>query len=164
MKSKDIFTRIEDIIYTQIGRYGDSTTEKKSESEDNSDKNGFKEIIYLLIQIFLNVLKEPFRIVAKYLKDEFILAVKKDVKLYVLIFAVMGVLFVIFSVIWLFISVAVGVYFYQQEYSILISIICSIGFQIVSFILISLIGFISSKRLKSFNILRKLAHHKLETD
>ena len=109
-------------------------------------------------------MKAPFKIVAKYLRDEIIIAVKKDAKLYALILGIMGVLFVFFSVIWLFISVAIGVYFYEQGHSILISIIYSIGFQIVSFILIGLIGLISSKRLKSFKILKKLANNKLKID
>ncbi len=164
MKSKDIFNRIEDIINNKINKSDGSKTEKETDSENNSDKNSFKEIIYLVIQIFLNVLKAPFKIVAKYLRDEIIIAVKKDAKLYALILGIMGVLFVFFSVIWLFISVAIGVYFYEQGHSILISIIYSIGFQIVSFILIGLIGLISSKKLKSFKILKKLANNKLEID
>ncbi len=155
MKSKDIFNRIENIISSEIDKSKETKTEKETDSENNSDKNSFKEIMYLLIQVFLNVVKTPFKIVAKYLRDEIIMAVKKDAKLYALLLGIMGVLFVCFSVIWLSISVAIGVYFYEQEHSILVSIIYSIGFQIVSFISISLIALIASKRLKSFKMLKK---------
>ena len=119
---KDIFNRIEEIM----DKCDSSKAEKETDAENNSDKNRFKEIIYLVLHVFLNVLKAPFKIVAKYLKDEIIIAVKKDAKIYALILGIMGVLFVFFSVIWLFISVAIGVYFYDQGHSILISIIYSV--------------------------------------
>ena len=164
MKSKDIFNRIEDIINNKINKSDNSKIEKKIDSNNNPDENSFKEITYLVLQIFLNVLKAPFKIVAKFLKDEIIIVVKKDAKLYALIFGIMGVLFVFFSITWLFISAAVGVYFYEQGHTILISIIYSIGFQIVSFILIGLIGLISSKKLKSFKTLKTLSNSKLEID
>ena len=68
---------------------------------------------------------------------------------------IMGVLFVFFSVIWLFISVAVGVYYYDKGHTLLISIIYSIGFQLISFIIMSLIAFIASKKLKSLKFLKR---------
>ncbi|MRT93044.1 hypothetical protein [Ancylomarina sp. 16SWW S1-10-2] len=156
--------KIEDVIDNKINKSDGSKTEKNTDSETDSDKNGFKEITYLVIRLFLNVLKSPFKIFAKYLRDEFIIAIKKDAQLYALIMGIMGVLFVVFSVLWLSISVAVGVYFYEHGYSILISIIYSIGFQIVSFILIGLIAYISSKKLKSLKMMKKLANVKLDID
>ena len=115
------------------------------------------------MQFFLNILKTPFNIIAKYLRDEIIISVKKDAKLYVFIMGIIVVLFVFFSVIWLFISVAIGVYFYEQGHSILLSIIYSIGFQIVSFILISIIALIVSKKLKTHKMLKKLNDYKKHT-
>ena len=156
MKSKEILDRIEKILNNKI----DDSDETKIDSENNSDKKIISDIIYLALQFFLNILKAPFNIIAKYLRDEVIISVKKDAKLYVLIMGIMGVLFVFFSVIWLFISVAIGVYFYEQGHSILLSIIYSIGFQIVSFILISIIALIASKKLKTLKMLKKLNAYK----
>lgn len=110
----------------------------------------------MLLQFFLNIIKSPFKIIAKYLRDEIIIAVKKDAKIYAILMGIMGILFVFFSVMWLFISVAIGVYFFEQGYPILISIIYSIGFQIISFILLSLIAFFALKKLKSIKMLKKL--------
>ncbi len=156
MKSKEIFNRIENIINNNVNKSDNSKIDNESEKENKSDKTEFKDILYLLMQLFLNVLKAPFKIVAKYLRDEIIIAVKNDAKIYMLIMVIMGVLFVIFPVIWLFISIAVGVYCYDKGYTILISIIYSIGFQLVSFILISLIALIASKKLNSLKVLKKL--------
>ena len=152
MKSKEILDRIENLINSKINKSG----ETKTESETNSDKDIIKNIMYLAAHFFLNILKTPFKIIAKYLRDEIITAVKKDAKLYALIMGIMGVLFVFFSVLWLFISIAVGVYFFEQGHSLLLSIIYSIGFQIVSFILISLIALVASKKLKSLKMLKKI--------
>jgi ABC-type transport system involved in multi-copper enzyme maturation permease subunit len=69
---------------------------------------------------------------------------------------IMGVLFVFFSVIWLFISVAVGVYFYENGNSILISIVYSILFQLISFILVSLIALLASKKTESLKMLNNI--------
>ena len=156
MKSKDILNRIENLINDKFSNSDKSKIDAEIEIENKSDKTEFKEILYLLMQLFLNVLKAPFKIVAKYLRDEIIIAVKKDAKLYMLIMGIMGVLFVFFSVIWLFISVAVGVYYYDNGHTIFISIIYSIGFQLISFILITLIALLASSKLKSLKILKKL--------
>lgn len=156
MKSKEIFDRIENIIDDNINRPDNSITEEKTEDESKYDKTQFKDILYLLTQLFLNILKAPFKIVAKYLRDEIITAVKNDTKIYMLIMFIMGVLFVFFSVIWLFISIAVGFYFYDKGYTILLSIIYSIGFQLVSFVLVGLIALIASRKLKSLKVMKKL--------
>jgi hypothetical protein len=158
MKSKEIFNRIENLINDKINKSDNSKME--TDIENKSDKNEFKDILYLLMQLLLTILKAPFKIVAKYLRDEIIMAVKKDAKLYMLIMGIMGVLFVFFSVIWLFISVAVGIYCYDKGHTIFISIIYSIGFQLISFILIGLIALIASRKLKSLKILKNLNKYK----
>lgn len=156
METKEILNRIENIINDSINKSDNSKIENETDNKNKYAKSEFKNILYLLMQLFLNTLKAPFKIVAKYLRDEIIIAVKNDAKIYMLIMGIMGVLFVFFSVIWLFISVAVGVYFYDNGYTILISIIYSVGFQLISFILISLIALIASKKLKSLKVMKKL--------
>jgi len=130
--------------------------EGKTDSGDQPSSHSTKDIIYLIIDFFLNTLKAPFKIIAKYLRNEIVEAVKKDAKLYALIMGIMGVLFVFFSVIWLFISVAVGVYFYEKGNSILISIVYSILFQLISFILVSLIALLASKKTESLKMLNNI--------
>jgi hypothetical protein len=156
MKSKEIFDRIENIINDNVNKSDNSKTEDKTENEKKYAKTEFKDILYLLMLLFLDILKAPFKIVAKYLRDEIITAIKNDAKIFMLIMLIMGVLFVFYSVIWLFISIAVGVYFYDKGYTILISIIFSIGFQLVSIVLISLIALIASRKLKSLKMMKKL--------
>jgi len=148
MNSTDILNRIEKLINNMINKVDNLEIEGKSEIGNKSNKTGLKEIFSLLIQLFLNILKMPFKIVATYLKGEIIMAVKKDIRLYMLIIGLIGVLFVFFSVIWLFISVAVGVYFYDKGNTIFFSIIYSIAIQVISFILISLIVLMMSKKLR----------------
>ena len=151
MKSQEILDKIEKII--------DNKVDGSDKTKTDSDKNVVENIAYLTLQFFLSVIKTPFNVVAKFLKDEVITSIKKDARLYAFVMGIMGVLFVFFSVIWLFIAVAVGVYFYEQGYSILISIIYSILFQIVSFILVSLIAFLASKKLKSLKMMKKISKH-----
>ena len=154
MKSEEIFDRIENILNDKMNHSGNPETEPGSENK--SVKNEIKDIAYLLMQLALNVLKAPFKIVAKYFINEIIDAAKNDAKLYMLLMGIMGVLFVFFSVMWLFVSVAVGVYFYDKGNTIFVSTIYSIGFQLISFILIALIALFASKNLKSLKVLKKL--------
>ena len=63
MKSKEILDRIESLINSEINK----SDETKTESENNSDKGIIKNIIYLALQFFLNILKTPFKIIDKYL-------------------------------------------------------------------------------------------------
>jgi hypothetical protein len=151
MELIEILDKIENIIKNESQK----SSENKIDSENHTDNNTAKDIIYLILQFFLSILKAPFSIITRYLKNEIITAIKKDAKLYALIMFIMIILFVFFSVLWLFISVAVGVYFQEKGHSILMSIIYSIGFQLISIIFISSIAFIASKKLKSLKMLKK---------
>ena len=153
MKTKEIFRRIEEILSHEVK----NTSSQEVDTENNSTQNRFKEVGFLTLQIFLNILKAPFNIIAKYLRDEILNTIKKDAKIFALIFGIMIVLFVFFSVIWLFISFAVGLYFYENGYSLFISIIFSIIFQIISFILIALSALFASKKIKTVKVLKQLS-------
>lgn len=155
MKSKEILDRIENLINSEVNK----SDETKTESENNSDKDTTKYIIYLALKFFLNILKTPFKIVAKYLRDEILTAIKKDAKLYALIMGIIVVLFVFFSVLWLFVSIAVGVYFFEQGHSLFLSIIYSIAFQIISLILMGLYALVASRKLNSLKMLKKLKNY-----
>ncbi len=94
MKSEEIFNKIEKLIDDKINKPVNSKME--IEVENKSDKKEFKDILYLLMQLLFNVIKTPFKIVTKFLRDEIIIATKKDAKIYMLIMGIMGALFVFF--------------------------------------------------------------------
>lgn len=152
MEILEILDKIEEIIKSKDVDY----TENETEAEDHPRKNHFKDIFHSMLSFFLSILKLPFQIVAKYLKNEIITAIRKDARLYAFISGLMVVLFVFFLVMWLFISIAVGIYFHEKGNPILTSIIYSIGFQLISFIFVVLIAFIASRKLKSRKILKTL--------
>ncbi len=154
MEIIEILDKIENIIKTENSEL--NTEEKKSDKQTAENKDSAKDIMYLVLHFFLNIIKAPFDLIAKYLKNEIISAIKKDTKLYALIMGIMGVMFVFFSVLWLFISVAIGVYYFENGNSILTSIMYSIGFQLISFIIVGLIAFIASTQIKSLKMLKKI--------
>ncbi len=155
MKSNEIIERIEKLIDNKIHE----SDEVKTEKESKSNKSIIGDIKYLVLQFFINILKAPFRITANILWQKLITTIKNDAKLYALIMAVMVALFVFLSVLWLFISIAVGVYFFEKGHSMSISIIYSIGFQILSIITISLIAYLASKNIKSLALITKLTSY-----
>ena len=129
-------------------------TGEKNVEQTSAGKNPMKEIILLIVRFFSEFLMLPFKLLANYLKNELITAVKRDAKLYGLMMGLMGVLFVFFSVLWLFIAVGVGVYFYQKGNSLLLSIFYSVIFQIISFIVVALVVLITSKQVKSIKMIQ----------
>ena len=139
----------------------DLITEKLSETpvsgqNEESKPNIFKEYIGLLFSVIIDIVKAPLKLLTNFLKKELIVAIKKDVKLYAVIMGIMGVLFVFFTILWLFISIAVGVYFYEKGESMLVSILYSIVFQFGSMILVASIAFFASKKIKSLKMLKNL--------
>jgi hypothetical protein len=158
MTSKEILSRIEEIITRQVNSF--HSDERQENNSIDQERGVFREIIFLAIQFVVNIVKAPFKIGAKYLRDELIIAIKNDGKLYSVIMGIMGVLFVFFSVLWLFVAVAVGVYFFQSGSSMLSAILYSIVFQIISFVLVSLVVLLLSKKLKSFKMLAQLNSYK----
>ncbi len=149
MKTSEIIDRLEDVIDNKI------TNTEISELEKGEIIP--KDIFYLAIQFILNIVKNPFEFISKYLKEEIIPYIKKDAGLYMLIMSIVVVLFVFFSVIWLFVSIAVGAYFYEQGNTLFISIVYSIIFQIISSIVALLTIYAASKNLESLKILKKFS-------
>jgi hypothetical protein len=151
MEINEIISRIESIIKSE-----DQKSSPKEDEQQGEVTNGIKDIFILLLNFLLSIIKAPFDLIAKYLKNEIITAIKKDTKLYALIMGIMGVMFVLFSVLWLFISVAIGVYYFENGYSILTSILYSIVFQLISFTIVGLVAFIASTQIKSLKMLKKM--------
>jgi len=151
MEINEIISRIESIIKSE-----DQKSSPKEDEQQGEVTNGIKDIFILLLNFLLSIIKAPFDLIAKYLKNEIITAIKKDTKLYALIMGIIGVMFVFFSVLWLFISVAIGVYYFENGYSILTSILYSIVFQLISFTIVGLVAFIASTQIKSLKMLKKM--------
>lgn len=154
MEVLEILDRIEAIIKDQNKQSVESS--QHSGSEEKTKESNIKTVTNLLLSFLLSILKAPFQLIAKYLKNEIITTVKKDARLYALVMGLMGVMFVFFVVLWLFISVAVGVYFYESGNTILVAIIYSIGFQLISFIFVALIAFFASRNIKSLKMLKSM--------
>ncbi len=149
MDTIDILDRIEEIIK--------NNDLEPDEHDEKKSQNPVKEFVYLILSFFINILKTPFKLVAKYITNELVKAVKKDAKLYAFIMGLMGVMFVFFSVLWLFISFAVGIYFYDKGNTIFISVLYSIAFQIISFIVVAIIAIIAMKSIKSLKLLVEIS-------
>ena len=156
METLEIINKLEELIKNS----NQNTATNSDVTGNNVNENPLKEFINLILSFFLNILKTPFKLVAKYLTSELIKAVKKDSKLYALIMGLMGIMFVFFSVLWLFISVAAGIYFYDNGNSIFISVIYSIIFQVISLSLVGIIAFIASKNIKSLKIFKDISELK----
>ena len=140
----------------------DGITEKLSEvpttadGAEESKSSIFKEYIGLLFSVIIDIVKAPLKLLSNFLKKELVVAIKKDAKLFAVIMGIMGVLFVFFTILWLFISFAVGVYFYEKGESMLVSVLYSIVFQFGSMILVASIAFFASRKIKSLKMLNNI--------
>ena len=155
MKIKD---KSKDEVFDKEFDSKENFNSEETQSNYKSERNRFREFGASVIHALGGIIKFPFKMFARYLRDELILAIKKDAKIYTLILGLMGVLFVFFSVMWFFVSVAIGVYFYDNGCSILSAVMYSIGFQTLSFILIALIVLFASKRLNTLKLFKKLGN------
>lgn len=155
MKAEDLLEKIEKIIEENELKL-DSKTEVLSDKE-KVNRNPFARVLLLVTSYILEILRSPFKLVATYLKNELISAVKKDMVLYMLMGLLMGILFVFFSVIWLTISILIGVYYFENGATIFNSILYSFGYQSAFFMLISLIAFIAMQNMESMKMMKKIA-------
>jgi len=147
---------IEDYI-NKIEKIGEKLSETSNSDESNDNKpNVLKEYFGLFFTLIFDIIKIPLKLLTNFLRKELVVAIKKDAKIYAVIMGIMGVLFVFFTVMWLFISVAVGVYFYEKGETMLISVLYSILFQFGSIIVVSLIAYFASKKIKSLKMLKNI--------
>ena len=151
MNFEDYMNRIEKMV----GNINQPSSSNESE-KNNSTNDSLKELVNLLITFFIDIIKFPLKIIANIIRKEIIYTIRKDAKLYTLIMGLMVVLFIFFSVIWLFVSTAVGVYFYENGSSILASIMYSVLFQLGSFIILGIVVYIASGKIESLKMLKKL--------
>lgn len=164
MKQIDILNQIEEILKNSI-KFNSSESnsetnthvdmEIEDESQEKVKNSPIKDVFNLIIAFFMSVIKAPFQLIHVYIKNEIVLAIKKEVKLYFVLIILLGILFTIFIVFWVLISLAVGFYFQELGFSNYESILLSIGFQAVIFLIIFLIFRSKSKQIKSLRMIKK---------
>ena len=132
--------------------------EQKIETEDHQEpkSNSLKTILLSVLDYIINIIKLPFTVFAKFFTKEIIRALKKDAKTIVFLGWLLVSLVVIASVIWLFLAVALGVYFYDKGNSILLSIGYSLLFQLICFIVFGITLYFTSKKLKSVKLVKSI--------
>jgi len=160
MKQIDILNQIEEILKNNLQFSGsknevETSVDEEGKKVQRNKKTPFKDIFNLIISFFMSVVKAPFQLIHVYIKNEIVAVIKKEVKLYFILICLLGILFTIFIVFWVLISLAVGIYFQEQGFSNFNSILLAIGFEAASFLLISLIFFRISKKIKSLRMIKK---------
>ncbi len=130
--------------------------EQNTEEEENLSKNTLKSIMLSVLDYIINIVKLPFTVFAKFFTKEIIKAIKKDVKTYVFLLILTVIMTIFLSIIWLFIATVVGVYFYDNGNTILVSIGFSLLFQLISLIVFGLILLFTSKKLKSLKLIKSI--------
>ncbi len=129
---------------------------KRKEEQGDADKSALRELVSLILQFVLSLVKAPFNFVSRYIRNEIINSLKKDSKLLAMIFSMLVVLLVFFFVFWLFVSASVGIYFYENGSTMFTSIMYSIAFQVGSSIIVVFVTYISFKNIKSAKLINSL--------
>ncbi len=114
------------------------------------------DALHSLLQLFLDILKMPFLLLARYMKDEFVTAVKQDTKRLALMTGLAGFLFVLLSVLWFSVSVLVAVWFYDHGNNLLLSVLYSALFQLAVMVVVGLIIVFSLRNMQTRKMIRKI--------
>ena len=160
MKQVKILSEIEKILKENL-TFG--TSENETDTEEVSEgkvkksrkKGPVKAIVNLLISFFVSVIKSPFELIHLYIKQEIVSIIRKELKSYFLLILLFGLLFTIFIVFWVLISLAFGVYFLDNGASLLDSVLYVAGIQSILFTIVSFIIYNVSKKIKSLKLLRE---------
>ena len=151
MKTDDILDRVEVIVNQELER----SKLLVSDSEGSTEKKSVYEVLNLLLLYVVRTVKTPLKLVSKFIKEEILPSMEKDFKLYLLIMGSLMLLVLFFGVIWISISITVGVFFFDSGYSVLDSVLFSLGFQFLSFLILSLVAFVASRNIKSLQMLKR---------
>ena len=144
----------ENLSFNRSGDNSDTAIDSDENGEKSSKAGPIRAIINLLISFFVSVIKAPFELIHMYIKREIFAIIRKELRLYSFVIVLLGILFTIFIVLWVLISLAVGVYFKEEGASFLTSVLYVIAFQLVSFTIVSFITYKVSKKIKSLKLLR----------
>lgn len=161
MKQLEILNKIEEILQKNLN-FSSSSSKKNNQSEmetqqsDEKEKvSPFKEILNLLISFFISVIKAPFQLIHLYIKKEIVTVIRTELKLYAVLIILLGIMFTVFMAFWVLISMAVGFYFQDLGYSNFQSILFTIAFQVLVFLIFMFIFFRVSRKVKSLKLFKK---------
>ncbi len=134
------------------------TEDHKTEAPENQEpkSNTLKGIMRSVLDYIVSIIKLPFTVFAKFFTREIIKAIKKDIKTYAFLTFLLFCMFIITLFIRLFLSIALGVYFYELGNTMLKSIGYSLLFQMISFIIIGLTLYLTSKKLRSLKLIKSI--------
>jgi len=152
MELTEILGKIESMIKEENKKFESNNYLSKTDGNPNASRN----ILHLVILYLLKLFKSPF---SKEFFSNLIKVTKKDARLYAMIMGILGILFIFFAILWFFISTVIGFYFYEKGNTLFISILYSIGFQMIFFMLMILISYLGSKRITSLKMVKSLSKH-----
>ncbi|MBB3187173.1 hypothetical protein [Microbacter margulisiae] len=125
----------------------DVSQENASDEPKARKKYSFRSVMSLLFSFVIDAIKIPFLWTARFLKQELIHAIKKDLQNMALIGLLLIILLIFFAVLWFSVSVLIGVFFYEKGNALLLSVLYVVIFQLFSMMAVGLsIYFIAKKR------------------
>jgi hypothetical protein len=146
MEIDELINKVESVIKEE---------RKKFENSDSKDERFLKnEAVYLITPYFLRFFKVLFYHIPKAFK-----IAKNDFLIYGVIMGILGVLFIFFTILWFSVSAAFGIYFYEKGFSLFISVLVSIGFQLLSFALAVFLIYLSTRKLRSIKMIKSIEKH-----
>lgn len=143
-------------IFKKVDRILRENQDIPSLSELKKGKKKAKSTLQKLFSLFKKIFNTQLAIITSYLKEELKIAFRNDLKLFVLIVALLLLTVVVFAVFWLFISLALAAYFYETGNSILHSVLLTMGIHLIVMILLSITVFVASKNFKTHKVYRKI--------
>ena len=135
--------------YRKRNSPGSQGEEKKSDRKEDSFTGG-------LWKWLTDLLSFPVRLLLKYFRRELSAAVRHDLRIYMLLAGIAGMMFIFVVVLWLTLSIAVGVFFYEKGFTLLIAVLFSLAFQVVVILLALLTARIASHRRKTLKLVKEL--------
>jgi len=131
---------------------------KRNQTGEHPESNSqtLKGILQSILDYIVSIIKLPFKAFAKFFTQEIAKAIRKDIKTYVMLSFLFFCMLIIGSIIWLFLAISIGVYFHENGSSLLESIGYSVLIQTVCFLLIGLILYFTSKKLRSLQLIKTI--------
>ncbi len=135
--------------YRRRNAPADDNTEKMSRDNAGDIHNG-------LWKWLTDLLSFPVRLLIKYFRRELTSALRHDLKIYMLMAGIAGMMFIFVVILWLTLSIAVGVFFYEKGFTLLQSVLFSLAFQFVVILLSLLTAHIACRRRRTARLLKEL--------
>ena len=152
MQIEELIKRIENIVKENDFSSKDLVKIKDKDSLSQQ----MQEVMFLGVLLMLEILKTPLRFVIQIFNKNWFSTLKKDAKYFGAIMMSLFILLIFFIVLWLTITVSVGIYFFEQVgYSMFVSISLSIAFQLLSMLLIGVGVYMFYSKIKLFKIVKK---------